>query len=240
MEIPCHFFPAWVLEIWSSCCEKRLSHHVGNSWILLGLQLLVPTESAWLNDLHLRVKCFPAWCREWLMSPFWHPAPPPLDWFRNMKRIPVRPRSLRWDISFPPLFLYFWMKNSPSTYCSLRAGTSDFPSRAFICVWQPLHEVVFCENQCKKDLKGTKHFLQYTSFFPYKRGWSRKCMNPLSHFLYIPRLCSTRWLWSLGSALERPPAMSLGLAHPRHFYPAQVLKLQGVSMGYAVWTIRRK
>lgn len=118
---------------------------------------------------------------------------------------------------FPlPFSHILWMKNSPSTYCFLRAGTSDFPSRAFICVWQPLHEVVFCENQCKR-FKRHRESLQYTSFFPYKRGWSKKCMNPLSRFLYIPVSAPQGWLWSLGPTLERPPAMSLGLAHPNIF-----------------------
>lgn len=112
------------------------------------------------------------------------------------------------------------MKNFPSTYCFIGAGTSDFPSQGFICVW-PLHKVAFCENQCKEFKRHQEESLQHTSFFPNKTEWSKKRMILLSDFLYIPILHSISaprgWLWSLGPGVERPPKMFLGLASP-HFF----------------------
>lgn len=74
-----------------------------------GSQLLVTTDSAWLNDLHLRVKCFPAQMHEVTDEPkFWHPTPPPSHWFRNMKRIPCKTQKpqmgYQFLLPFPILF----------------------------------------------------------------------------------------------------------------------------------------
>lgn len=117
---------------------------------------------------------------------------------------------------FPlPFSHILWMKNSPSTYCFLRAGTSDFPSRAFICVWQPLHEVVVCENQCKRFKRYREESLQYTSFFPYKRGWSKKCMISSITFSVHSHLCSMRMALINGSCIRKATNDVLRLiAHP--------------------------
>lgn len=70
---------------------------------------MVTTDSAWLNDLYLRVKCFPTRMHEVTDGlVFWHPTPPPSHWYRTMKRIPCETQKpqmgYQFLLPFPILF----------------------------------------------------------------------------------------------------------------------------------------
>lgn len=109
-------------------------------------------------------------CREWLMSPFWHPAPPPLDWFRNMKRIPVRPRSLRWDISFPSPFPIFfeWKTLLPPTVSWELELLTSHPGHSSVC--DNLFMKWCSVKTSAKDLKGTENLSNIHPSFLTKEG----------------------------------------------------------------------
>ena len=62
-----------------------------------GSQLLAPSESAWLNDLHLGAKCFPTQMHRVTDEPAPYATPPPCSDLGTWKGARVIPRSLRWD-----------------------------------------------------------------------------------------------------------------------------------------------
>lgn len=155
------------------------------------------------------------------MSPFWHPAPPPLSWFRNMKRIPVKTQQPQMGYQFPLPFPIFseWKTFLPPTVASELELLTSHRRDSFVC---DLFIKWLSVKTNAKSLKGTKKNPSsiHPSFLTKQSERAHDSSIRFSLHSHLAfHLCSTRLALITGSWFRKATKDVLRLSSPPLFYP---------------------